>query len=455
MHITVLALGSRGDVQPLLALSLGLKARGFAVRFAAPRDFQDWVEGHGLDFFPLTGRAASFFGGAAGAAMRDRLRDEQAFQRFFQDYLGTFLDKLFVACTKACAGTDAILCWSWTRAGPSLAEAFGVPLFVVGATPALHLPTSVFANPFQDRRTLVGGPVHNRLSWRKALPFTRIGQPQVDRWRKQSLGLAPLDWRTELRRLRRAPHLFGFSPSVLPKPWDWGRHVHVTGYWFLEDTAIYTPPPDLEAFLNEGDPPVAIGFSSQVGGDARKVTRAVVAGLRASGRRGILISGWGGLKGVELTDDMFVIDKVPYGWLLPRVAGMVHQGGAGSVAMALQSGTPSVAVAFGYDQRLWGERIAHLRAGPAPLAAATLTAEQVARAIDAVATDPELKRGALRAADRIAREDGVGTACGSLETALGQPARGATRRSAKPDQRATEDLGLALASGNRQAEDRA
>ena len=418
MHCTILALGSRGDVQPLLALGLGLKAAGFGVRIAAPADFESWVSGLGLDYVRLTGNSSGFFGGAAGMAMRERIRDKREFTRFFNDYLGTFLDKLLVACWEACQDTDAVLCWSWTRAGPSLAEKLGVPLFVVSPNPVLHLPTCAFANPFQGPGDLPLGPLYKRLSWLWANPFTRIGQPQVDRWRQKTLGLEPLDWRTELRRLRRLPHLFGYSPAVLPKPWDWGKHIHVTGYWFLDQPADYAPPPHLAEFLAAGEPPVAVGFSSQVGRDAKRITTAVVDGLRQSGKRGILISGWGGLKGIELPPEICPVASVPYDWLLPRIAAMVHQGGSGSVSAALRAGVPSFAVPFGYDQALWGKCLARLGVGVAPIMAEDLSAENLATAIRRIAEDGRMRQNAEALAEVIRAEDGVGVAVGVIERRL-------------------------------------
>jgi UDP:flavonoid glycosyltransferase YjiC (YdhE family) len=418
MHVTVLALGSRGDVQPLLALALGLKDAGFDIRFAAPVDFEAWVRAQGLDFHPLTGRASPFFGGAAGSAMRDRLRDKRAFGRFFQDYLGTFLDKLLVSAWDACQDTDAILCWSWTRAGPSLAEKLGVPLFVVGATPSLHLPTCAFANPYQGPEPPPLGPLYNRLSWRWAMPFTRVGQQQVDRWRQETLGLPVIPWKKELRHLQSLPHLFGYSPSVLPKPWDWDKHVHVTGYWFLDGPADYRPDADLAAFLAAGKPPVAIGFSSQVGKDSRAMTAHVIDGVKKSGQRAIMIAGWGGFKGLDLDENILRVDSVPYDWLMPRVAAMVHQGGAGSTSAAARAGIPNVAITFGYDQALWGQRIARLGAGPRPIPATKLSADQFARALDQMLDNPGMAQAARALADRIANEDGVGTAVGIIERGL-------------------------------------
>jgi sterol 3beta-glucosyltransferase len=417
MHCTILALGSRGDVQPLVALGVGLKAAGFGVRCAAPADFEDMVRGCGLDFFPLTGSASRFFSGRAGIALRERTRNQHEFLRFFEDYLGTFLDKLLIACWEASEGTDAILCWPWTRVGPSLAERLGIPVFVVSVNPVLHLPTRAFANPFQGPARLRLGPLYNRLTWQWAVPFTRIGQQQIDRWRQKTLGLPAIPWRDELKALRELPHLFGFSPSVLPKPRDWAEWVHVTGYWFLDRPATFSPSPELQAFIESG-PPVAIGFSSQVGRDAKRITQIVVDALEQAKTRGILISGWGGLKGIKLPDNVFAINNVPYDWLLPRISAMVHHGGSGSAAAALRSGVPSFAVPFGYEQGLWGRQIAKLGVGIDPITPDKLSVSRLATAICRITEDTTIRRRADELGETLRAEDGIGNAVRIIEQTL-------------------------------------
>ncbi|WP_028604232.1 glycosyltransferase [Ottowia thiooxydans] len=418
---TILALGSRGDIQPLLALAMGLKKAGYSVRFAAPADFEEWVSGLGLEYARLAGSSADFYGGAAGVALRERIRDPKKFTRFLNDYLGLFLDRLFKSCWEACQDSDVILCWSWTRVGPSLAEKLKIPLVIVSPTPVLHLPTFAFANPFQGPPQLQGrnlGPLYNRWSWRWAEPFTRIGQTQVDRWREQTLGLPPLDWKTELRQLRSLPHLFGYSPAVLPKPWDWGANAHVTGYWFLEQKTQFTPPAPLAEFLAAGEAPVALGFSSQIGRDAKRISSAVMDGLARSGKRGLLIAGWGGIGQADLPSNVFKVDSVPYDWLLPRVAGLVHQGGAGSTAEALRAGIPNVAVTFGYEQALWGARIARLGAGVAPIPAASLNADNLSEAIVRLVDKPRFRQNAQAVAETLRAEDGVGEVVRIIERAI-------------------------------------
>jgi len=416
MRCTILAVGSRGDVQPLLALGIGLRAAGVSVRVATHRDFEAAVRAHQLEYFPLIGHASSFFGGAAGNAFRERVRKPAEFRRLFDNYLSLFFERFLRDAWAASEDADVVL--SWSRIATSLTERLKVPVFVVSLNPVLHLPTSAFPNPFQGPSGWRLGPLFNRLTWRLALPATRIGETQLNAWRRDQLGLAPIGWREELRRLRRLPHLLGYSPSVLPRPRDWARSIHVTGYWFLDEPAAYQPPADLAAFVEAGPPPIAVGFSSQVGRNAAAVTRTVVDAVTRAEARAVLVSGFGGLKGVAFPPHVFPVRTVPYDWLLPRVRAMVHHGGAGSTATALRVDLPNLAVPFGYDQALWGARVHALGAGPAPIPVEHLTGAALADAIRRMTTDARMRERAAAVGAKIRAEDGTGAAVRTILAAV-------------------------------------
>jgi sterol 3beta-glucosyltransferase len=426
VRCTILAIGSRGDVQPLIALGSGLKAAGVDVRLATHVDFATAVAAQGLEFFPLEGHASAFFSGAAGSAFRDRVRRPEDFRRLFDNYLSLFLTKFLKGAWQASADADVVL--SWSRCAPALAERLRVPVFVVALNPVLHLPTFTFPNPFQGPTRLRLGPLFNRWSWRLAVPATRIGEQQVSRWRQETLGLPPLDWRADLRQLRRLPHLLGYSTSVLPRPFDWPSGIHVTGYWFLDAPDDYVPNAALQTFLDAGKPPVAIGFSSQVGRNTAAITRTVVDAVTAADVRALLVTGFGGLKGVEFPARIFPVQTVPYEWMLPRVSAIVHHGGAGSTASALRFGVPNGAVTFGFDQQLWGERVHALRAGPAPLPATQLTVEALSRTLRQLTSNPKMRAMAQAASRRIRSEDGVSAAVSTILAAVTRRSFGATRR---------------------------
>jgi UDP:flavonoid glycosyltransferase YjiC (YdhE family) len=409
MRCTLVAIGPRGDVQPMLALGAGLRAAGVHVSVATHAEFADQVRAHGLELRVLQGDAALFFGGAAGVAIRDRLADARAFRRFFNSYLLPFYDTLLREVSDACADADVVIGWPWTRFLTSIADRFRIPVFVASAYPPLHLPTTAFPNPFQST-SAIADAASIRRSWRLAYPALQMGDASLNRWRQQTLGLPPIGWREDLRRLRRLPHLLGFSPAVLPRPADWAPWVDVTGFWFADAAADYTPPPELRAFLDAGPPPVAIGFSSQVVRDGEALARAVIDGVGQSGLRAVLLGGYGALARVAPTAQVCPVPSVPHAWLFPRVAAVVHHGGSGSTAEALRAGVPNMAVPFGYDQPLWGARLAALGVGPAPIAASALTADALAAALRQLTTDAGMGTRAAAVGKVIRSEDGVGRA---------------------------------------------
>lgn len=422
MRCTILAIGSRGDVHPLIALGVGLQAAGYRVRIASHADFEADVCTRGMDFFALTGNAARFFSGPAAVVLRDRTRSPAGFVGFFDNYLGAFLEQLLVGCWEASQDADVVLCWSFLMGiGPALAERLQVPVLLVASYP-VDFPTAVFANPFHgDLRPgeqHADGPAENLTTWRQYSETARVGHAIRQRWRVETLGLAPLAWEAEFEQIQQMPHLFGYSPLVLPKPADWPEWAHVTGYWLLDAPVDYTPSPALDAFLAAHPYPVALGFSSQVGRDAQRTTQIIAAALAQIGQPGILIAGFGGLKGVDLPPTILPLRSVPYDWLFAHAAAMVHQGGAGSTGMALRAGIPNMAVVFGYDQLLWGRRIAALGAGADPILAEELTADNLAAAVQRLVEDGAVRQAAAAVGAALRQEDGVGAAVQVVEKIL-------------------------------------
>jgi UDP:flavonoid glycosyltransferase YjiC (YdhE family) len=218
------------------------------------------------------------------------------------------------------------------------------------------------------------------------------------------------------------PALFGFSTAVVPKPPDWGEHHHVTGYWFLDHAPDWQPPPDLVDFLESGPAPVCVGFGSMRHPAAEEATDLVLLALERTGQRGVLLTGWGGLTRVRSSERVFAVESVPHDWLFPRVAAVVHHGGAGTTAAACRAGIPSVIIPFMADQPFWGRRLHDLGVAPAPIPLDQLSAERLADALDVVLTDADLAARATALGERIRSEDSVGRAVEILqEHFVGRP----------------------------------
>lgn len=411
MHIAILALGSRGDVQPYVALAKGLQQAGHSVRLLAPENFAALAAGHSLDFRPMRGDVQAVAESPEMQALLEKgnfLAINAHTARLAKEAALHWAEDGLVACQDVeliVAGIGGL------HAGVALAEKLGVPFVEAPVVP--FSPTAAFPGALFPPGVAKLGGIANRLSHHAVRQLMWQGFRAADSAaRREVLGLPPAPFFGPDRALRGAvqPVLCGVSPSVIPKPADWGPHQHMTGYWFLEADAGWTPPSDLTEFLAAGPPPVAIGFGSMSNRKPEEVTRLLVAAVERAGARAVLLSGWQGMRTADLPDSILMLKSAPHDWLFPRMAAVVHHGGAGTTAAALRAGVPSLVVPFFGDQPFWGRRVAELGVGPAAIPRKKLTAENLAAAITQMLSDSEMNRRAAALGARIRAEDGVGRA---------------------------------------------
>ncbi len=345
MHITILALGSRGDVQPYAALGRGLKAAGHQVRLISFEGFASLVAEDELDFYPIHGDAQSLVA-TAGANTLALVRSFGSLaEGYARDLSAPMLGETDLLINQLPVGLY----------GFDLAEKYAIPMALAAVFPL----TRTTALP------LMGFPKLGLRGYNKATYYLggmlawQMFRPVINRWRKQTLGLPPLPLNGWLERLEKIPSLNGFSQHVVPRPPDWQEHVHISGYWFPENRQ-WEPPSDLAEFIKSGSPPLFIGFGSMPIKDPERTTEIILAALEQTGQRAILHVGWGGLGNRSLPHSVFRIDYAPYDWLFPKMSMVIHHGGSGTTAFGLRAGVPSCAVPFVFDQFYWGERIAQL-----------------------------------------------------------------------------------------------
>ncbi len=422
MRICMVALGTQGDVRPLLALAAGLRSAGEQVTVATHRYFERMVLERGLGFEPIEGNPRAIIDSRLGRGWVQSGTNPLRFTHYLRALAGSLGQELMEDCYRACRGAQAVVTGLLGYfAACHVAERLEVPLaaaFLQPVTPSRHLPSVFFAD--------IRAPAAARRGYNFAshllveLMFWSVLRREVNRARANVLGLPEVPrLSTFARNLRDNVVLYGFSPAVLPPPADWPPQVRVTGYWFLDETGAGKPPPAaLTTFLQRGAPPVYVGFGSMSGAEEEALTAIVLAALRRCGRRGVLATGWGGLGAAPLPDDVLMLDWAPHDWLFPRSAAIVHHGGAGTTAAGLRSGVPQVIVPFFGDQHFWGQRVRELGVGPAPLARRRLTAERLAAALTEAAGAPQVRARAAAVGARIRAEDGVGTAVGVLRQAL-------------------------------------
>ncbi|AEB11898.1 glycosyltransferase [Marinithermus hydrothermalis] len=416
MQVAIVAVGSRGDVEPYVALGAGLVARGHEVRMLAPQGFAELIAPFGLEYLPL---------GENPRALLEALEVRRAFAaganpyRFVRELLEVyraFLPGFLRALEPGLEGADRVVFSTLGFPAYHWAEARGVPAVAAFLQP--QTPTAAFPAPFGPSPPFLARcGLYNRFSYVAMEQFAWfLVASQTNRWRR-ALGLAPLSWRGPYPRLRRGavPVLYGFSTAVVPRPRDWPDWVRVTGYWRLPLDEGWRPPGELQAFLEDGPPPVYVGFGSMRPPDVRRFTEIVLEALQLAGVRAVLVRGWGGLDPERVPDSVYVLDAVPHAWLFPRVAAVVHHGGAGTTAAGLYAGRPTVTVPFIADQFFWGERVAALGAGPRPVPAKRLAPNALARAIRAAVERFAYRRNAEFLARRLCREDGVMEAVRGVE----------------------------------------
>jgi sterol 3beta-glucosyltransferase len=203
--------------------------------------------------------------------------------------------------------------------------------------------------------------------------------------------------------------LYGLSPSVIPKPKDWGDNIHLTGFWFLDSTEDLEPTAELENFVESGSPPVYVGFGSMSNRKPEETADIVLQALKMTGQRAIMYSGWGSLQKSNVPSNVLMVDSAPHTWLFPRCSAVIHHGGAGTTAAGLRGGTPSIVVPFHGDQPFWGKLVAELSVGPKPIPHKKLTAKRLTQAIRD-AQSAEIRERARELGAMIQKEDGTANA---------------------------------------------
>lgn len=410
LNIVMLTSGTRGDVQPLVALGTGLERAGHAVRIVTHEPFRALVAERGLRFTPLDGNPNELFRRpelrAALTYDGRPLRSAARALRFLRAARPVF-ERMLQSAWQGCQGADALIVSLPTTWGDQIAEALQIPCTWALTQPAGR--TGAFPSPLQPF-DLSLGPTYNRATHRAIEQLVWLPwRPILSRWRKATLRLPPLPsigW-AERTAARGDLFLYGVSPRVVPRPADWPARFHVTGYWFLDPPHGWQPPDDLCAFLDSGPPPLSVGFGGS-GADAdAALGELVLRAIAIAGRRAVVATAERAEPPASLPASIYPAGPVPHAWLFPRMAATVHHAGAGTVAEALRAGVPSVCMPFGADQFFWARHVAELRCGPPPVSRRGLTAERLAAAIDASLNDPIFRARAAAIGAQIAAERGV------------------------------------------------
>ncbi|MEU4160442.1 glycosyltransferase [Actinoplanes sp. NPDC026670] len=420
MKILVLTLGTRGDVQPFVALAVELRERGHDTVVAAPARFADLFADRGLAFAVIDdGPLRVLDTSAVGDVATGGLRAKVALMRQMPAMFTRVLDDCWqVASTGPGAGADVIVHNGQVIAGQHVAELLGIPAVLALPMP-MYVPTRAFPWPGQEFPARLPAAL-NRVTYTGMKAPTLMFARTVDSWRDR-LGLPRRRGRHDpLLRPEGGPVpvLHAISPAVVPRPADWPPSAHVTGYWFTPPSASVLPAELCEPD-DDGEPLVYVGFGSMAGPDPTAMTEVVVQALRTAGVRGVLAGGWGGLREVP-PPDAWLTGDVPHDLLFPRVSAIVHHGGAGTTAAAIRAGRPQVVCPFVGDQPFWGRRMRQLGVAPDPLDLRRLDVPRLAAAIRRAVGDPAMAASARRLGEQVRSEDGAAVAARILEQVVAQ-----------------------------------
>ncbi|KAF9009573.1 hypothetical protein BDQ17DRAFT_1071182 [Cyathus striatus] len=418
MNIVIMIVGSRGDVQPYVALGKELLKDGHRIRLATHETFRSFVTDAGLEFFNIGGNPQELMSymvknpglmpGIASLTNGDIKRQRK------------MLDEMINGCWQACHApcpvtgrhfaADAIISNPPTFAHVHCAEALGIPLLLSFTMP--WSPTTAFPHPLvKVSKSNTSRSLTNYLSYTvgELLTWEGIGDI-INKLRTKQLGLPALGMcgGAGVVDQFKVPWTYCMSPSLVPKPDDWKNHIDVVGFYFLDLASRYQPPEDLAKFLEAGDAPVYIGFGSVVVDNPEAMTKTIFEATKAAGVRALVSAGWGGLGGTEVPPHVFILGNVPHDWLFDneRVSAVVHHGGAGTTAIGLAKGRPTVVVPFFGDQGFWGSMIYRSGAGPKPIPPNKLDMPTLRDAIR-YAVSPVAKEAARDMAEKIKAENGV------------------------------------------------
>ena len=410
MEITILTIGTRGDVQPFIALGLGLKQAGYEVKIVTHLIFESWIRSYGFNFAVVEGNPQGFIESEEGKKILESGSNPIEFIRLFSQTISPFVDSLMSDIWQACQSTNAIIAHSalfWTY---DLAQKLDVPFFLACYTP--QTPTTKY--PVAMGSGISSNGLLNYLSDPlSSIILWQIFRKPVDRWLQSRFGFfSRAFWRSPLFSMKKHknPFLYAYSKHVLPKPRNWRESNYVTGYWFLDTATDWTPPKNLTDFFNAGSAPVYIGFGSMSNREPEKITKIALDALEKTNQRAIIANGWGGISNADLPDNAFKIDSAPHDWLFSQCTAVVHHGGAGTTAAGLKAGVPTVIVPFFSDQPFWGQRIADLGVGTKPIEQKELTVDKLSAAINTVVHDRQIRDRATHIGKKIKSENGVAQA---------------------------------------------
>ena len=407
MRIVIIAPGTRGDVQPYIALGKGLQSAGHTIRLVSHSNFESLVASYGLEFWSFGNDVKDAVENSDMQALTEKGNFLLLLAKMAKEAQREAL-RFAEGGLLAAQGMEIVLSGlGGLFIGIAIAEKLDIPLvqaYVVPFSPTREM-SSVLTPKLPPVLNRVSHQLTRQLMWQGFRSADTIARKKV-----LNIPAAPLLGPYDSKSTHNMPILYGFSPSVIPAPSDWNDQTHITGFWFVDEADDWQPPAALLDFLQAGPAPIYIGFGSMSSRAPEQTADLIIQALKLTNQRAILLSGWGGLQKANIPDSIFMIDSIPHSWLFPRVSAVVHHGGASTTAAGLKAGVPSVIIPFFGDQPFWGQRVAELGVGSKPIPRKQLTAERLANAIREVVTNEDMRQRAAKLGKQIQTENGIESA---------------------------------------------
>lgn len=403
--ILVTAYGSRGDVQPLLALALRLQSRGHEVQMLAPPDFVTWVRSYGIPVHAVGRDMRALLETYGSQIMSQPLKVLRTMIALIQEDLVTQHREILPLAE----GYDLLVSSSLQVATFSAAEYWQTPYAYVVFCPNLipsdhHLP---MVYPWLSGPTWL-----NHLVWKADLKGWDLLMAKMLNRLRAEYHLPPL--KNVIQHFISPCPLLAAYRELAPCPED--AIAKQTGAFHLPPASDPLPA-ELEAFLQDGSAPFYIGFGSMNDGQGESTTSIIAAVARQSSERIVISRGWAKLGSGKLPNNVYVTDAVPHELLFPRLKGVIHHGGAGTTSMAARSGVPQLILPHLLDQYFWGQQIYRQGLGPKPFRKHRLDRDSLRSALQRLdREDFRLRAQAL--GQRLQGQDGVGLAVDWLEAQL-------------------------------------
>ena len=422
MRIHMLSIGTTGDVRPMVLLGKELKRRGHIVQIAAFEPLGAVIRDAGLLFYCLPGDVYNFISelikpGTSPVTILSGVTRT----------LAPLAEPFLTALLDASKDADALALSYFGSIGYSIAEKLRIPCFQMHFYPMdsnKDVPVSVAPR-------LQLGPAYNLLTY--SLAYLAVGSVEymyVRKWRQRN-GM-------RVQRIRTRPNytvgqwdipvMYAISPQIMPPCPNWPRNIHMVGFLQPMEMEEFDPPASLTAFLaNEPEKTVYVGFGSMRSGDMREALRLFAQALLRLNLKAVVYKGWADLaaqesdeygavgNAVSLPNNIYLANYIPHSWLFPRVAAVVHHGGAGTTAAGLYAGKPTLIVPFGGDQPFWGHQIYNRGLGPRPIPRDKLTLQRLMRALYTLVNNPVYKENAQYISRHLQLENAAVTASDVIE----------------------------------------